>query len=443
MSVTAPQSILMSYAPPDGQRAADAIRNFMRGRGLLNPRLAKLQDLVADRQRKGWRDHLDATITKADHLVPVISPQWLDTEFAPVAVHAARAKGVKITPVLFDRKINTADLPNWLQDAPVCRIDMDATNAAAESHFQRFFRTIFDDTSPTEDLARTPGAASGLAAERVPSSRALRLDGGPARGLISLGSPLVKLTAHSLMRRLAELAEEDTAERLALLAQFEQYFPGLSAEIVRESNPGAAYFQLDVLQSPGKEEDRWSEITQTTHKKKAASLARDLAAKWRAVESVLNAVASSPSEVKAALAASAEFRKVQTDYAAAAAAIANIPQHNIATSVAAPLALPDKAPVLYRGKKLDGDALEFAAKHYAPWLEARLLDLASLEKLDKKLWNALRNEAYLGGRADETKALFPSTVEVRNARGEVRPVGELRKIWRQQQSRHRARRSEP
>ncbi len=347
--------------------------------------------------------------------------------------------------MLIDRRIEQSDLPDWLKDSPVCRINLDGPSAGVEADLQRFLRAFVEPTlgapTTTPELVGLDNVLDGFGgADKIGA-----LDMGASRTVLSLGTTLDWMGGSLFIRRFTEAARKDTKKHHIRHVQISILGPDSSEHLPArvETNFSDDIATLDLLISPGKEEDRWSEITETTHKKKAASLARDLAAKWRAVESVLNAVASSPPEVKAALAASAEFRKVQTDYAAAAAAIANIPQQNIATSVAAPLALPDKAPVLYRGKKLDGDALEFAAKHYAPWLEARSLDLASLEKLDRKLWNALRNEAYLGGRADEVKALFPSTVEVRDARGDVRPVGELRKIWRQQQSRHRARHREP
>lgn len=470
MTSTSPPSICVSYARADGQRAAEAIRFYLRGHGLMRRAHVSWHDLVVEDQAQDWRKQIGAALSDAINLITIVSPVWLKSEVSQFAVRTAREQGARLTPVLVDQNIKASDLPSWLKGEETCRLNLDQSNAA-DVDFQLLTGILLKDMQLATPVQKTATAGGNAVVGTIAGNRILQLDGGIARLPVGISDEVLTSTAEmrSLLDRLYTMSPDDM-EHEALINELDHLFKfvddklksssfdlfasgyrgndqllsdaAVIPETDSEINSGNDILSLRLVDSLGKEEDRGSEIAETTHKKKANSLAKDLAAKWREVESILNDAASSPPEVKAAFAASAEFRKVQADYAAAAAIIANSEFSGTPPASALPSSLPDKAPVLYRGKKLDGDPVAFAAKHYAPWLQARILDLPSLESLDKKLLNAVRNETRQSERAEEVRSLFPTVGDAREARGETREMSDLRELWRQQKRRHRARRKE-
>lgn len=90
-----------------------------------------------------------------------------------------------------------------------------------------------------------------------------------------------------------------------------------------------------------------------------------------------------------------------------------------------PIALPDKAPELYRSKELDGPADQFLKRVWGPYLEAKKLHQNILRtEYDPKLMAAL--DRQFGPRRNELRALIPMKADEVNDRLERAAGGPIR-----------------
>ena len=488
MTETATRSIFISCAVADSQRAAVRLRLLLSGmEHALGANAVSWEDLNAHRDDH-CRERLGKAMTAADRLLVVVSPNWLRSEFALWDCEVARQQGARICPVVIHPGSSDVSVPAWLTREAACEINLEST-LSEQPDWLRLCEALGVATDPQavdcliggagddvliggsddfaygliDDVRDVPRVGQGAEhTGAVPtwlpqfsllcgSLRAIDDTGdtGAASGRIpqqaepgAVSGPLV--TRSTANRRLMAL-DGGHLRNLVVSTIFEDINQQIQSRSPDRPEIDAviqhAYNAVrTVLWSYRRDEDLRSKTDTTKNQpprdgqSDASTLAADVRAKMHALELSLRAAAAAPPDVRAAVVADPEFRHVGKAFAAASAALTTL----TSSGPDRPLTLPKKAPTLFKGKRIDGDPVAYAAKHYGPWLAAKLLDLPALGKLDRKLKIALDNEAYAHGRDQEVKDLFPRVTMARDTRAGIAAPVDMKAAWRQQKRKPKA-----